>query len=430
MFNDPKYCIEINLIQQTPMIHFQATKNVKSGFGPRASEVKPKLDRFAALWYKRNNHKDIPDEWMVEFDEEKKKKPEHCALNYVLRITAPTNTPDVKEPDRNVGQVYFGNMGDNTVKKLQIVNSGPVSLYIRCFIPGLKALLEDCIDTFFLLHNFGTRQDKGLGGFIPEGMTSNKAQTLLKSWMGNNVVGVLDYSNHHFNEDVLNDKGIWIGEIGTVYRLLKSGLNVTVNNGKGPYVKSALTEYFLGKNINGEKKAMKTAGVAPIVYTRGKKGGATTADNNKDRYIRGLFGYGKLQNWFSADSTNNKITYYDKNNKLKYRKDTIKISPSEDTDIERIPSPLLFKVVNKCIFIIPQEITVYGQLFEFTSERHGDGTEKIPLQLMIPTKAEFDMNKFMCWFIQWLDKQRGGNTNWPNFIPHIFMDSKVIIKRL
>ena len=81
MFNDPKYCIELKLIQQTPMIHFQAYGGMTMGIGPRATEVKPKLDCFAQQWYTRNNPGEtIPIEWVVEYDEKKHvngKKPEH-----------------------------------------------------------------------------------------------------------------------------------------------------------------------------------------------------------------------------------------------------------------------------------------------------------------------------------------------------------------
>lgn len=443
MFNDPKYCIELKLTQQTPMIHFQAREGMSAGLGPRATEVKPKLDRFAALWYKRHNDKDLPDEWMVEFDEERKKKgkkPEHSALNYVLRITASSKEPVVQKPDNNVKSVYFGNMGENTAKKLQIFNTGPVSLYIRCFIPGLKKLLEDCIETFFLIHNFGMRQDKGLGGFIPEGMTPGKAEDLLRAWIGKDAVMVIDYSGCDLSQVGSADGGLLIGEIGTIYRILKSGLNIANRDQKGPYIKSALTEYFLQEGgISGEKRAMKARGVAPHVYTRGDKSTHTQGGKNGDRYIRGLFGYGQLQKWFSADQNDHMIPKIDeetgrikknKNRNIEYEKDTIKISPSKGTGIERIPSPLLFKIVGKCVFIIPHEIKVHGKLFEFSSIRYDRTIPAEPFQLEIPSEEEFNINDFMRWFIDWLDNKRRTVTYLPPYIPHIFTDSNVVIRQL
>lgn len=429
MFNDPKYCIELKLTQQTPMIHFQAREGMSAGLGPRATEVKPKLDRFAALWYKRHNDKDLPDEWMVEFDEERKKKgkkPEHSALNYVLRITASSKEPVVQKPDNNVKSVYFGNMGENTAKKLQIFNTGPVSLYIRCFIPGLKKLLEDCIETFFLMHNFGMRQDKGLGGFIPEGMTPDKAEGLLKAWMGIDIVGVIDYSACALGQEETADRGFLIGEIGTVYRILKSGLNIVSKKKTGLYVKSALTEYFLKKRgISGEKKAMKASGIAPIVYTHDSRTAPGPEGKNGYRYIRGLFGYGQLQKWFSADHGNHKIPQRDDKGRIKrnkkgnieYEKDTVIISTSSDTDIERVPSPLLFKIVGEYVFVIPQEIKVYGKPFEFSSIRYDGTIPAEPFRLTIPSEEEFDMNDFMRWFINWLDNKRRSVTYLPPYIP-------------
>ena len=60
--------LEYNLKQQTPMIHFQAKDgNCEEGLTLRASEVKPKLDRFIRQCYKKENNEEcVPVEWLTE----------------------------------------------------------------------------------------------------------------------------------------------------------------------------------------------------------------------------------------------------------------------------------------------------------------------------------------------------------------------------
>ena len=430
MFNDPKYCIELKLIQQTPMIHFQAYGGMTMGIGPRATEVKPKLDCFVQQWYTRNNPGEtIPIEWMVEYDEKKHvngKKPEHQALNYLMRITAPSSMPRTGDPKEESRYIYFGTADNN--KRYQVFNPEPLSLYIRCFIPELKSLLEECLPTFFLMHNFGLRQNKGLGGFITSGMTAECAENLLRSWIRDNAVGVIDYSQKNLSTKKIDGGNLWTKEIGIIYKLLKSGVNF-----QGNYVKSALTEYFLQSEhggIIGEKHAMKAKGIAPVVITNRVNTAIPTVPKHNirdERYIRGLFGYGQAQSWFSADKKHRKYKVTDKRGRLVDARDTIRVSP-ENKEIKRVPSPLLFKVVGRCIFIIPGDIDVYEESFVFSSDING---RKNWLSLNVPSKNEFNMDDFMRWFIRWLDNRDGSmRDQLTGGIPHEFEDDRVEIRCL
>lgn len=422
MFRDSKYCIEIQLIQQTPMIHFQVKGKLMAGIGPRVTDVKPKLDKFAIKWYKRSHKdKDIPVEWLTEYDEEKHvdgKKPDHISLNYVMRISAQDNAiPIVEDPMKASQNVYFGNRG--RARKYQVFNTAPLTLYIRCFIPELLNLLEECLPTFFLLHNFGTRQDKGFGGFITSGMDAIKAQKLIKQWMNGKTIGKVDYSAISYDANVIANGNLWIKEAGSIYKILKSGINFD-----GDYIKSALTEYYLQREqgvIFGEKHVMKEKGVAPIVNTKGHdRIYPTKKDNTEERYIRGLFGYGQIQSWFSADQNHQKYQVYNaRNDRYEDAKEIIRVKPKSNI-IKRVPSPLLFKVVNQCLFIIPEEIEVYGEAFEFIGEKKN-------LTLRIPKKNEFDMNDFMSWFIQYLENaEKKMRDSLIGSTSHKFEDPRVI----
>jgi hypothetical protein len=146
-----------------------------------------------------------------EYDEEKHingKKPEHNALNYMMRITVPMSKPWIDDAQEKSGNVYFGNTGNK--KKYQVFNTEPLTMYIRCFIPELKCLLEECLPTFFLMHNMGLRQDKGFGGFITSGMTADCAEELLSSWMRDKAVGMIDYSQKNLPPEEIDNGNLWI----------------------------------------------------------------------------------------------------------------------------------------------------------------------------------------------------------------------------
>ena len=442
-----------NLVQQTPMIHFQAKNGeCEVGLTLRPSEVKPKLDRFIRQWYKKNNdNKPVPVEWLTEYDPKNHngvERPDHEALNYKMRITA----ENVEGKTISKDSPYFGNMGGND--KYCILHSNPLRMEIQGFIPDLMKCLEEGMETFFLITNFGTRQDKGFGCFVVQNENNpNRVDELLKTWYDNRPIIKLDYTNCN-NQNIdytnCNNQNIdYLAEINWIYKLLKSGVNM-----KGDYVKSALTEYFLKDGIAGEKRALKRSGVGPAVYDKTDKNGKYYAESEMERqkditneqYIRGLFGYGERQNWFYADEDHKKANeiYLDENTneweELKRKKNGklvavdkkvhIKIKIDIDKDmigkdvIDRIPSPIQFVVANNSIYILPIIVDerIYEPIFVFSSQidkytkRKGDKepklrredeyspgyTKKEELKLKIP--QDFNLDSFIEWFGHWLAK--------------------------
>ena len=340
------------LEQQTSMWHFQGHE---TGAALRATEVKPKLDRFLIDWYKKKYQMDILEEkknWLVD--------KEHPAFDYKLKIENKGNMVKEQLPGRN--SLFFGNMGDdNDGKKLLTKAKEPLKLTIMCFHSDLMEMLTECLPTFFLLHNFGTRQSKGFGSFVLKSSVA-KAEQLLTDWYGDKPIYKIDYGRMN----VCKEEDKVFRDIEVIYQVLKGGINF------GIYIKGFINRYYLNENnqyglnkrIGGEKRYLKKNKIAPC------KGRKPVGDVDEYRYIRALLGTSDSQSWGSF---------------------TVKF---DGGDIERIPSPIVFKPVANRIYILPNDVKddIYGKKFKFSSNL-GNG------ELNIPSKNEFDMDKFFAAFV-------------------------------
>ncbi len=173
--------LSVSLVPQSPMIHFQWKQE---GCTLRASEVKPKLDRYIIerLGGETEARKKCP---MIFQSEEAtrnkngeivyKKKALDYRMTIVVEDTTTTKMtfPNGRDEDwevrvnENKGyKFYYGNMGKNSVKK-KSVWTWP-KLTIICFKEEMRKLLENYLHSFFLVTNFGTSQNKGFGSFVIE----------------------------------------------------------------------------------------------------------------------------------------------------------------------------------------------------------------------------------------------------------------------
>ncbi|MFZ1978015.1 MAG: hypothetical protein WAV76_08680 [Bacteroidota bacterium] len=181
--------LEFTLRQHTPMIHFQSDQ---AGATLRATELKPKLDRYLIEKTFHNNYEECK-RYLVGYTNKnenalRKKYEEEGfrALDYKVSITElqpvspdiikaiedverikykPDKTPMLKKgkPDRFTYPCFFGNMGENDRKLFSIYDT--VKLRITSFYPYIIEILENNICEFFAITNFGTRQSKGFGSF-------------------------------------------------------------------------------------------------------------------------------------------------------------------------------------------------------------------------------------------------------------------------
>jgi hypothetical protein len=138
--------IVIKLKQHTPLIHFQSEQE---GATLRASEVKPKLDKYIVSksgGETEMRNSPIMGNWFIN--------KEHPALNYKMRIEI-----GEKEVSTNKLPMYFGD------KKAVIDKKQLTQITIFCLSAGLEVKIKELIVAFFNDTTFGARQSKGYGSF-------------------------------------------------------------------------------------------------------------------------------------------------------------------------------------------------------------------------------------------------------------------------
>lgn len=159
--------LKVQLEAQSPMIHFQYDQ---AGATLRASEVKPKLDRFLLNKMEQETGKRVAvlkedNGYAVMFTDK-----EHNALNYRMNFEVPSNAywvePGTFKPESY--SIYYGNSGVHDEKeKKKAVFTNPV-MSLMCFNQVLRNYIEKYLVEFFAVTNFGTMQEKGFGSFMPK----------------------------------------------------------------------------------------------------------------------------------------------------------------------------------------------------------------------------------------------------------------------
>lgn len=354
---------EYKLVQHTPLIHFQHSEPHAC---LRATEVKPKLDRFLIEQLEKDDR--FGDgrwkKWFVGDGSQQ-------SFDYMMRITP--NSEQVERthsieraiaraehrpPNASFHEIhknYFGNMasGNNiqdtireTFKESLFYKDG-LTLTIRCFIPELLTFIDEHIRGFFMMHNFGTRQRKGFGSFTVDISTKPnepKGFDLVGKYCPNAYYCKL---GNDVNADALLD-AVWV-----ISAFLRSGFN----RGEGNYVRGFVFRYFQReKNPLANDKAFVKQQVLRNVYNEATRGEHLHpyGNNVRYRYVRGLLG-------------TNENSRFCRNPRGGTREDrtvhNIYIHSAEG--VERFPSPLLFKPIGKFVFILPQKMPdeIFGSEF-------------------------------------------------------------------
>lgn len=357
---------EYNLVQHTPLIHFQHSEPHAC---LRATEVKPKLDRFLVEQLEEDDR--FGDgrwkKWFVGDGSQQ-------SFDYMMRITP--NSEQVERtqsiengieraiaraehrpPNAGLHEIhknYFGNMasGNNiqdTVQAIQetfkesLFYKDGLTLTIRCFIPELLTLIDEHIRGFFMMHNFGTRQRKGFGSFTVDISTEPNAPKgfdLVRKYCPNAYYCKLD---DNVSADALLD-AVWV-----LSAFLKSGFN----RGEGNYVRGFVFRYFQREeNPLANDKAFVKQQVLRNVYNEATRGEHLHpyGNNVRYRYVRGLLGTNENSRFCRAPNAHTPV--YD-------------IYTHSAEGIERFPSPLLFKPIGKFVFILPQKMPdkIFGSEF-------------------------------------------------------------------
>ena len=393
------------LKQQTPMIHFQHSQE---GVCLRASEVKPKLDRFIVDLYEKKGV-DIPKEWYIDAKLNK-------ALNYKLRFIAPNGELTVSETIkaetdkiqcgnknkyRLIPKGYFGNMiqqekkasDEEKIEKVKnnykesIFYKNPISGRIFCPIPALSDIIKEHLIGFFLINNFGTRQSKGFGGF-----TIEKVNGKTEPYDMIEKVRIYTPAVYKVEKDI-GDYESAFNDISIIYSLMKGGINFTKIKDKDKktfksvspddYFRGFIYKYFYtSKNIvnaANDKAYIKQKILADQhrSETQGEK--FTQVPKNGYRFVRIVLG---MPGFFSYKN-NTTVHIYNK------------------SGIDRFKSPVTFKFANGILYFIPSEIpsVIFNKPFCFSVDdvEHPIFSDNE----IIYTPESFDLIKFLDAFVEY-----------------------------
>ncbi|HDK7163647.1 TPA: hypothetical protein PTV74_001229 [Clostridium botulinum] len=361
--------LKIELKQHTPLIHFQSEQ---PGAILRATEVKPKLDRFLQKYAFADGF-DEYKQYLIGYKAGKKDKMRDLgdkqAFDYKLRIY--TENPNKIQKINIKGAMqalYFAGRSNNGNVK-GILTNEDIILEFFTFHKGLMEIIKNNIEGFFCINNFGTRQNKGFGSFYLK-KPINEVDKLIDRICTHDKTNI--YLNIKYNK---GDYFQIFEDISVIYPLMKSGLNFP----KWPksYHKSFLFKYMLNKDIGNEKRFIKENFFSPWKRIEN--------DNKEKRYVRALLGI--------CDG----IEFRDpeRKGKVKY-----------NSDIERFQSPILFKIINNELFIIPKKIPkeMFYNKFKFSNEFKSGKESKVDKEIIYtPKEDEFNLENFLSGFADYFN---------------------------
>lgn len=393
-----KFRVVYHLNQETPLIHFQ---HDQQGACLRASEVKPQLDRF--LIGKLGGVESMKNDSALRIWFHSKENP---SLNYKMRIRGlgkvvksceseaaiasgkkfgKTKSKDIKIKNP-IAESYFGNMVSwdgalsdeyniEMVKenyKETVYYKDGLELTILCFDKLLQETIFEHIASFFLLHNFGTRSNKGFGSYTVKSCQNKdmiySSEELLK--------GKCPFPIYRLDNETRDNKTL-LEQANIIYKLMKSGVNHNDD-----YFRAFIYQYMHKLDIGNEKAWLKRNDIAPVVGRNSNNHEHIKVVNpQNDKFVRAMLGVG---------------------DKVEYRNngDTTKVSIKRTENGEEIKrfrcaSPVVFKIFQGKLYILPFPVRseILDKEFTFSSHRKG----------VIKTPDSFDMNDFIAQFAKYIN---------------------------
>jgi hypothetical protein len=398
------YKISFTLKQQTPLIHFQ---HEQEGATLRATEVKPKLDRFIITQLGEGNYENgvlvaRNRHWIIG---DKDVSP----LDYKL-IIAPvySNKKIIGEGRNNSMEPFFGNLGQEYIgNEKALVYSDEI--IVASIMTTNKALYDELIYSeklvkFFALNNFGTRQSKGFGSFTIREI--------------NKVVVKFPSSIYSFYFDLPIEGNAWFEtykaifkKVNLFYKAIRSGLNEIRGQAAGAprlYFKSLLYQYVAYYlNSQWDKKTVKKHFLNAkqttecVTYADDIVCNANTQNSNLDyKNFKALFGLSSLESWGQVFTLKKTQARFDVGSNR-----WVKISNVKDIEISRFKSPMFFKIVR-----LNNAFRVYFN-FQIDTHSYQEYTNTVfciersnsPSSFMLPFFQNFDYNHFMNWVLDNVD---------------------------
>ncbi len=326
-----KFKATFTLKQHTPLIHFQANQ---SGATLRATELKPKLDKFLIKEFEKEGID--YSSYLISGQDR--------ALDYKVTIEPDMSNPkgiDEKNP------LFFGNMGDGKDKEFKN-NPNNFEITFFSFNTKLVETIKNYFEAFLANTNFGTRQSKGFGGFYIDKKPFDSS--------------LIKYKVYSFSSN-LNS---WDKDIKLFYSFLRQGINVPRGRNLF-YSKPAIFLYAKNRGWEWDKKAIKEHFFKDELVSQQKNYSSDSPVNyssNEKMLLRDLFGLSSEQSWLSYKATVKK----------------------EHKDIDRYKSPITFKFIdNRVYFWVDNSYEeVLGKTFKITTKGNK------PLDLSTPTEFSFD----------------------------------------
>lgn len=358
---------KVRLKQYSPLIHFQPDQ---TDAGPRATELKPKLDRYLR---------------------KRLKLKEDAKIRYSLRLLPRGELEEYALDDRkNFGSLYFGEMGQDKQpgakpKKALFYHNGAELTVNPYFDPELAKAIQECLPVCLALENFGTRQNKGFGSFYPEGGGFPSMEESLKR---------SKRPVYYFG--VKSPKDIFPG-IETLYKAMKTGINETGFGEKNPnaYLKSLLWRYFNqdkkpSQRIPWEKRFMKQAlmGNAP----------------SDGQYLRALLGLAEEYSFRRTRQPARMDPDYDDHGSFVLKSDAK--FQVDHPQITRFKSPITFKPAGKRVYLILDPDSYQEGRERIPGARFGFHCGRIHEKLKVPD--QFDLEGFMDFVAQTVNQRAYG----------------------
>lgn len=349
--------ITILLKQHTPMLHFQYEQY---GATLRATEVKPKLDKFILTKLGNGTYSKGKDEakklnWLIG---------DSSALDYKIKITPIGEKKEgisliVGERSPQSCAPFFGNIGDET--NLKDLITYPQGVYLSIFT--LNSDLEhyiskELICEFFAYTNFGTRQSKGFGSFYVD--PQDCYYLPINSFLGKSTI--LQSFFKTIESSLFPD-------IDLFYKSIRSGVYPFK---KGAYVTSAMNTYLFLKKKDWDKTTIRKV-----------IDGNPIPDNGK--LYRDLLGLATLCNYGHKGGNISK----------------------EISNVERFKSPIFIKPIsytNKDFnvyigyFEIPDNENILGKKVKIIGSNidvKGAVNKNFTFDIYTPSEREFNLSNYM-----------------------------------
>ncbi|GAB4499706.1 MAG: hypothetical protein OHK0019_37190 [Saprospiraceae bacterium] len=369
------FTLDFTLKQHTPILHFQ---HDQPGATLRATEVKPKLDKFiletfqnifpeSAALHKTAIAKiqsafndKMPSLYKIRITQEPDKNTDYYYFESNIKSSERETVPQVLQNqfDRPTLKVvfpspFFANADKREKGKwdeirLGVFFYGDIFIQIRTWDDDIHKLLKEAVPLLFCVENFGMRQSKGFGSFSEKSVSIYKFEEVAQAAFVFTAKTKAPESQPHIFRTIDN-----------VYKTLRY-------NNQEKY--SALEKFLEGK-ARLEKYKITQEVVFEEPYTEDK--------NEPVRFIRSVLGLPGLHDYPNL-------------------RDKPKVNIRDVAgEVERYKSPIMFKIFESNLYLLATSVNekmLQNREFIFYV---GENPDKTKRKVKIPTLKSFSIKTFL-----------------------------------